>query len=160
MKFFCRHDAIGFNPYTQSFILYYKTLTTIYMYVYICLYVYIYILYMLYILHTYIYYTYICIPSFWKLTTNATDVISHCFSERRSIFNALVVEALQCFWLFHNLHRCSFPWVELDNVIWFSLCSDLALFRGCQLHVARLQIVLPFRSSFPSKHMRAWSVII
>ena len=115
-------------------------------------------IYIQYIYVYYIYYTYICISSLWRLTTNATDVISNCLSERRSIFNALVVEALQCFWLFHNLHRCSLPRVELDNVIWFSLCSDLALFRRCQLLVAWLQIVLPFWSLFPSKHMRAWSV--
>ena len=39
-----------------------------------------------------------------------------------------------------------------------SLDFGLALFRGCQGLVAQLEIVPRFRSSFPSKHVRAGSV--
>ena len=48
--------------------------------------------------------------------------------------------------------------LQLSWITQSSYDFGLALFMGCQGLVAQLQIVPPFRSSFPSKHDRTWTV--
>ena len=60
--------------------------------------------------------------------------------------------------MFHSLHKYALPHCS-DGLAHCSdglaHCSDgLALFKECQGLVAQLQIDLPFRSSFFSKHVR------
>ena len=87
----------------------------------------------------------------------ATDIISHSSPKRRSICNASRWSNLSsvtgCFTTCISTH---FPAIESDNAILFRFRSGLL--RGCHRLLAQLQIVPLFRSSFPEKHVRAWSV--
>ena len=49
---------------------------------------------------------------------------------------------------------------QLNWITRSGLDFGLALFGGCPGLVVQFQIVPPFRSSFPAKHTRAWSVSI
>ena len=87
----------------------------------------------------------------------ATDIINYSLSEKRSIFNASQLlkfsNVTGCFTACIGVHSPAVEWIT-----WSGLDFDLALFRGCQGLVAQLQILQWFHSSFPSKHIRAWSV--
>ena len=77
----------------------------------------------------------------------ATDIISHSLPERRSIFNAIGQSSP----MFISVHS---PAVEMDQAIWFRLCSGPPKGGVRDLW----NYFLPFQSLFPSKHIRAWSV--